>query len=306
MTKNCPDPSRTLKIDGLEEVQVRLRTHPGYVEHLRLQAFGLTLNAVFRTNLLILLRLLRAAATDANLQMQLIQNVARPDVRDGFNATVITSLHNYVASTMTLVDHSRRLMADRTGELKREHDAKKTELLAHPEVRFIQELRNFMLHRSLPFLGHTYKMSDLNTAEPKVDMQIELGVKELLEWDGWTAGPRGYMATCEDDKLQLLPLIEKHGDLIFRFNAWIINTLAEANSEALGEANEIIVERNAILGGLDTDAARRLTDRVTRQREQVPWPPPADEAPFGRKLTDISLDPPEDGSDDVEESSADT
>lgn len=278
-----------LRIQGLDEVQERLRAHPGYVEHMRIEAFSLTLNAVFRTNLLMLLGLLRRAATDYGLQIQIVQNVARPDIRNSFNAAVVHSLHNYVASTMTLVDHSRRMTRGRTDEPLRELSARRGELLRNLEVPFTQDLRNFMLHRSIPFLGHTMTMSGLNTESPRVDMQIELSIHELLQWDGWMAASREFLAAHEG-KIALLPIIEKHGDLVFRFNAWIINALSEANREALKQANELVVERNAVLGGMDMAAARRLTDEVTQQREQPGSPPSDQDGPFGSKLADPPVD----------------
>lgn len=278
-----------VRIEGLEEVQERLRAHPGYVEHMRIEAFSLTLNAVFRTNWLMLLGLLRRAATDFDLQMQIVQNVSKPDTRNSFNGAVVHSLHNYVASTMTLVDHSRRMMRGRTDELESDFSTRRTELLRHPEISFIKDLRNFMLHRSIPFLGHTMKMSGLNTESPTVDMQIELSIDELLQWDGWTAASKRFLAGYEE-KLPLLPVIEKHGDVVFRFNAWIVSALSEANREALSQANELVVERNAILGGTDIEAARHLTDEVTRQREQPGWPASDQGSPFGSKLADPPVD----------------
>jgi hypothetical protein len=160
---------------------------------MRIEVFSQTLNAVFGTNLRMLIALLRQTATDVGLQIQMIQNVARPDVRNQFNGTLILLLHNYVASAAMLTDHSRRLMRDRTGDLHNAFSEMKAELLKNLEVPFIQGLRNFMLHRSLPVLGQTLNISDFGTGGPQFKMTVELSAKKLLEWDGWQAASKAFI-----------------------------------------------------------------------------------------------------------------
>jgi len=287
-----PQQAETFEPPGLREAQARLRAHPGYVEWLRIEAFSQTLNAVFGTNLRMLILLLRRATTDMNLQVQLVQNAARPDARNQFNAVLIQLLHNYVASTMTLVDHARRLRNNWTADLQTEFSERLAELVKNPEVPFIQGLRNFMLHRSLPFPAYTLHIADPGDEGPLTNMAIELSTEELLAWKGWTAEPKAFLRD-QGETVALLPIIEKHGDLVFRFNAWVVNALGEANRKALSELNEIQVELNAILTGVDTDAARRLTDEVTRQRTEVSWPPPKGEFPFGLKPREPAPSDPE-------------
>lgn len=280
---------KSAESDALREVEARIHAHPGYIEEMRIEAFSQTLNAVFGTNLRMLIQLLRTAKTDVDLQVQLIQNVARPDARNQFNAALILLLHNYVASAMTLTDHAHRMMRGRTGDLGREFSERKAKLLENPEVLFIKGLRNFMLHRSLPFIGYTLNIADPGTDGPPTNLEIELSAAELLAWDGWKAA-KPFVKEREPN-VALLPIIEIHGDVVFRFNAWIINAVSAANREAVAEMNEIVVERNAVLSGLGVEAARRLTDEVTRQRTENPWPPPKDDLPFGIKLPEPTEGP---------------
>jgi hypothetical protein len=130
--------------DELRRFESRLRAHPGYQEHVRLQAFAHSLNTVFHRNCLELLTPLQAVSSSLDLALKLIPGVD-PAVRGEFNAEVIRRLHNYVAATMTLVDHSRRLMRERTGSVADEFRTRKTTLLTNPEVRFIQELRKWAM-----------------------------------------------------------------------------------------------------------------------------------------------------------------
>ena len=123
--------------DRVQEAERRIFEHPGYLELVRCETLRRTLTAVFVPNWQELLALLDRAATDVGLALELIQNVHRPDVRERFEAATVQRLHNYVAGTMTLVDHTRRIMRARSGAIPDEFAKRKALLLANPEVPFV-------------------------------------------------------------------------------------------------------------------------------------------------------------------------
>ncbi len=62
-------------------------------------------------------------------------------------------LHNYLASAMTLRDHARILCKRYRDEHRNFGDEYDTQIAANfgePRLRFIQDLRNYMLHYRLP------------------------------------------------------------------------------------------------------------------------------------------------------------
>jgi len=229
---------------------------------MRLQAFVHSLNTVFDRNRIELLTPLQAVSTSLELALKLIPGVD-PSVRDEFHAEVIQRLHNYVAATMTLVDHSRRLMRDRTGSLAEEFGTRKASLLQNPEVRFIQDLRNFMLHRSLPLLAHRLRLSGGISEEARGESEMLLGTEDLLAWDGWSSASRGWIEARGAD-ISLRPLIVQHSALVYEINYWLLDALTAENQAPLAEANEIIVERNAFFNRSDKAVAAKLTEDWTR------------------------------------------
>jgi hypothetical protein len=260
--------------DELQRFESRLRDHPGYQEHVRLQAFAHSLNTVFDRNRNELLTPLRAVSTSLELALKLIPGVDR-SVRDEFQAEVIQRLHNYVAATMTLVDHSRRLMRDQTGRIAEEFDTKKAVLLENPEVRFIQDLRNFMLHRSLPLLAHRLRLSGGISEEARGESEMLLSAEDLLAWDGWSSASRAWIKARDGD-IPLRPLIVHHSALVYEINYWLLDVLRAENRAPLAEANEIIVERNAFFNRTDKAEAAKLTEAWTRHvypREAEPGVP---------------------------------
>jgi hypothetical protein len=259
---------------ALKAAHDRITAHPGFIEKQLIDGLAITVYAVLQPNRNELLALLDAPSADPALALELFQNVRRPVIRRRYEGSVVRALHNYVASATTLVDHSRRVMRGRSGAIVAEFDARKTALLTYGEIHFVQGLRNFILHRSLPFIGH------VTTAMPQPGVifasEIQLSVQDLLAWDGWKQLPLAEeFIESHEDVVPLRPIIAKHADLVVELNLWLYEQLAAANEAALDEVNELMVEKQAILTGLDMEHARRLTEFWTRRRED-PSPRPLD------------------------------
>jgi hypothetical protein len=247
----------------LDDVQRRMKEHPGYREHVACAELARTVNAVLVRNLDELLALLARPTWDQALAVELFQNMYRPDAREAYEAAVTQRLHNYVAGAATLVDHARRLMKGRTGAIAEEFEIRKAEAVANPEVPFIKDLRNFVLHQAHPFLGHTVRVLD---PEGQVTGEIELSATNLLGWSGWKASARAFIKS-QPESFAVRPIVLRHGQLMVRLHNWLHNELAEANATALDDANRLVAERNAILGGLDIATAEQLTTAITKLRE---------------------------------------
>jgi hypothetical protein len=257
---------------ALRAVEQRLLDHPGRREQDLCDGLARTIYAVLIPNRDDLLSLLDRAANDVNLAVELFQNVRRPVVRRRFEGAVMRGLHNYTASAGTLVDHSRRIMRGREGPIVEEFARRKRQVMDNPEVPFVHMLRNYVLHHSLPFIGHEVRIQP----RPGVvaTSEIKLSVRELTEWDGWTAPARRFIDS-HDEALPLRPVVEAHAGLVIELNLWLYEQLVAANASALDDANLLVVERNAVLGGTDIEEARRVTEEWTRRREDPAGEPKA-------------------------------
>jgi hypothetical protein len=245
----------------LAAAEQRLADHPSLREFNECTAFGGTITDVFIPNAQELRALLDAAATDWRLALELIQNVHEPVVREKFRADLRRALHNYLASVMTMVEHSRRLVRGRIDQVAEEYADRKATLLQHGEIAFVQDLRNFTMHRRLPFFAHSVAIVDVNKPTQAMTSEVELSVGELLESDKWTAQSRAFIEGYESG-LPLRSVIATHFDLVYEFNAWLHDALIATVD--LVELNELVVERNAILTG-DIESARRLTEEWSEE-----------------------------------------
>jgi hypothetical protein len=244
----------------VREAKLRVVKHPAYIEHQELEALGRMLGGVFAPNLRELMALLDQAATDIGLATELVQNVRPPQVREQFQAEMLRRLHNYVAAAAALVNHTRRAMQNRSNAIAQDFRGRRDELATMPEIRFVHELRNFMVHRTLPFLGHEMRITNVNQANQRLESEVQLSVVHLSEWDDWSTRSREFLA-ANAPRLQLRPLIRKHGDLVYGLNSWLWNALAEANAPGLADINRMIVELTALEFRTDMQTAERIATR---------------------------------------------
>ncbi len=254
--------------ERLRAAERRIFEHPAHKAYLECLAFERTIT-VFTANLRELMALLDQAATDHGLAFELIQNVHKPVVRDGFNALVTQRLHNALASTGSVADHAIRIRRKRAGELAAEYDRRLADLRKHPEIAFIRRLRDYTLHRELPFLGHTLTLNAINTPGQTMQSEVELSVSELLQWKKWGTVLEAFLQH-HGRGLPLRSVLRRHGDLVTAFNIWWLTELANENAPRMDELNELVVARNAELSGDDLETARHRTDELTAQRATLP------------------------------------
>lgn len=74
----------------------------------------------------------------------------------------VRRLHNFLAAAMTLVDHTRVMIAEHYTHTQVERNFKKgieANFASNPMTRFIQDLRNYMVHCGMPPINRAAKMT---------------------------------------------------------------------------------------------------------------------------------------------------
>lgn len=206
--------------DTLRGFDSRLEAHAGYQEHVRLMAFSHSLHSVFERNRQELLAPLLAASSSWDVAMKLLPGVD-DQAREEVVAEVTQRLHNYAAGTTTLVDHSRRLLRARSGAVVDEFGRQLAIVLENPEIVFVQNLRNFMLHRSLPLIAHRLRLSGGEAEATHGSSDLLLRTADLLRWDNWSRASRDWLESQTED-VTLRPLIAKHGQMMYELNVWLL------------------------------------------------------------------------------------
>lgn len=136
---------------------------------------------------------------------------------DSFLDEVDRLLHNYLASTMALVEHTRRLVNREGGpeDFLSGYESAKASLFATPLATFVHGLRNYTLHRELAVVHGELSW----TPDQPLEDRVMLEQASLLEWKGWSVAAQRFIASGEGD-INLLTVIEQYSHAVMRFHDW--------------------------------------------------------------------------------------
>jgi len=257
------------RLRAIEEAEAALRNHPGFERRLGLEALWTSIDHVMLPNLGELVALLRQPAHDEDLFAELIQNVRPPEVRERYQAEITRRLANYVASALALVDHVRALTSGSEALYIEEFRRRRAAIAREPEIGFVQELRNFTLHYQLPVFAHRAAIHT-REEEQTTEFAVTLLTASLRRWDGWTSKSEQLLAQ-NPEYIDLLPLVERHGQLMMELNTWIHDRMQEDFDPIRRELNDLVRRYNAMLFGVPEEEV----DAFIRQRLESmgggPW-----------------------------------
>lgn len=153
--------------------------------------------------------------------------------------------HNFLASAKTLIDHTRAFMNDdyRGTSIEQKYKQRVTVDLATDEIcRFMQDLRNYTLHRNLPisFMSLTY------TKENGISSGVHISREELTEWSGWSAPARAFLSRSEEE-INVSTIVEDYSSKIEAFHSWLDSALEDYHSADLDELRLLENEHERIM-----------------------------------------------------------
>lgn len=127
--------------------------------------------------------------------------------------------HNFLASAKTLVDHTRVIMNEPfISETHRVEYRKKVAQLFSGEslIGFMHELRNFALHRSIPFV--TMRVS-IHAASGSLDSAILVDLDKMADWEGWRSEGKAFIG-LHRPSIRIRELIDGYECKIREFYEW--------------------------------------------------------------------------------------
>ena len=147
---------------------------------------------------------------------------------------IVRLFHNYVASALTLVEHTRNLMRDDAVKeiYRKEYQAKVDETFVNDLLSgFVQDLRNYFLHRGLPSTGMQLNWTK---ESQQIDTRFFLDVEKMKDWDGWRSRSKKYLAEAKG-KTALLEVIENYTAKVREFHRWFSEWFLSLHKTELGE-----------------------------------------------------------------------
>lgn len=155
------DPEDIKKLDQLLK---QMESMEGWKIEVKTRNLGIS-HYIFMTNYNQLknsLELFNTKEVDSN-----IWAIKNRDKLNQFQIEVIRLFHNYLASVKSLVDHTRIMVREVHGNKKfsREYELKKQEIFVNsPLSCFVQDLRNYILHKGIPETIAEKKFGESNEA----------------------------------------------------------------------------------------------------------------------------------------------
>jgi len=137
---------------------------------------------------------------------------------------VVRRLLNYLSSAMSLKEHTRILINSlyQKTEFEAEYKIEIISIFKEKKVvGFIEELRNYSLHYSLPISIPKFSIQMDQDAETKViEHYFYLDKKKLLEWSSWKAKAKPYLEE-QIDEIDVETLIDEYYEIVSSFHNWL-------------------------------------------------------------------------------------
>jgi hypothetical protein len=147
---------------------------------------------------------------------------------------IIRRLHNFVAASLSLIDHTRRLYnklyadSDQFPEYQTKVDS---EFKVDPLSQFVKCLRQYCQHYKAPDIGIkvTVTQSEEGMAERK---QSILMLDDLKTFDSWNSHAKKYMGSQGED-IDILEVASAYQEKVIAFYKWFQSRQIEIHSDEL-------------------------------------------------------------------------
>ena len=153
-------------------------------------------------------------------------------------------IHNFVASSKTLVDHTRVFMEENYAgtQTHKNYQAQIANTFAvDPISKFVHDLRNYMLHKGLPN-SHMFMLMEQDPEKPELGAQITTGIRfgtaSLLEWPRWTMPAKQYLEQA-GEYIEIHQFVDEYLVRVNQFHQWLELLLHEHHVDDLAEFNKL-------------------------------------------------------------------
>ena len=154
---------------------------------------------------------------------------------------MVRLVHNYLAAAKTLIDVTRKLINDwyrKTDFIIEYKEQIKARFTDNKLAGFIEDLRNYALHYSLPItsLRITFNNDPLpNEQTERVTFYFEKAT--LQQWKNWSKG-KEYLRIANDE-IVIEEFVDKYYQEVLSFHGWMHKRLEEKHKDDLRWLNEM-------------------------------------------------------------------
>lgn len=198
-----------------------------YLTHKRQRAFTFNIFQMNSQELLDVTR--RVNDPEEGLRLMTLDNQA---AGEHIHREVTRRIHNFVAAALTLVEHTRIFIREHysSSSISIAYQKKIDDEFANdPLAKFVQGLRNYMLHNGLPPSEMYLQFSKQGQEGGRIETGVRLRTDKILEWEKWTAGAREYLVQC-GEYIDIHSFAAAYTEKAISLNIWLQATLEEFHS----------------------------------------------------------------------------
>jgi len=209
--------------------------------------------SVWRLNKSDLESLLNRLHSDEALALEMIQNVRESTLRDSIHRELDRQIYNYLTSFRSVIDASRALLALYPNSQIVVKASKFREPFDGPQFRFINALRNYVVHYDLPVSGQQLNF----TRGQHIEFKILADTDRLLEYSGWDGNVKTFLKS-QTEPLDIGRLLFSHMRAAEKQWGWLHNIQYALHSFQIYEYNQCVNESNWALSA-GTESQPRIT-----------------------------------------------
>jgi len=227
----------------VEALRQELAQHPGKLARDRWDELRRSTN-VFARNVGELRGLLVVAETNEQIAVELIQNMHAPTVRDEYTAQLDQKLHNMIAASVSLVDHTRRLLKCYSDtEFSADFEARNDVVRHAPVAAFLRRLRNYLLHYGMAPFSYSLRVHD----GAGMDSRVTLNSAALLEYSDWGSA-RAYIV-ASGQEIHLSVAVDQYSAAMRDLYNWVFAQFEGLHGDHTDAANELVRQINLTMTG---------------------------------------------------------
>ena len=156
--------------------------------------------------------------------------------------------HNYVASTSSVIDHTRVFLKTlKNSQLEQEYEIELQKLKSTGRPSFINCLRQYSLHKRV--LSFNALFSYAVESEEKT-VKIILKKKPFVDWKSLKQPAKKYLEKYEDD-IDLKKTVEEYQQSIGKFQSWFLTRVEKLYEPQIREALKVEAEIARLIKKID-------------------------------------------------------
>lgn len=155
---------------------------------------------------------------------------------------VMCHFHNFLAAAKTLVDHTRCFITDhyKSTSIEQAYTQKIAADLANDEVvKFVQDLRNYMLHKALPHSSRTINIKNTGRIDSNsINASVHINKNKIIQWEKWTKPSQAYLSNAPSE-IKISDIAKSYGEKISDFHNWFDLRINKHHSNDLSQLESL-------------------------------------------------------------------